>query len=64
LESVAIASIIGRNGTAGAYGAATTLISLLLWINYVGQILFIGAEGMKVYGLRNNVDYKPKKLSL
>lgn len=56
--------VIGRNSTASAYGAAASLVSLLLWIYYSGQILFIGGEGMKVYAYNHSVDYPPKKLNL
>jgi membrane protein len=59
-----LAIIIGRNGTASAYGAAATLITLLLWIYYSGQILFIGALGMRVYGANHSLEYKSKKFSL
>lgn len=59
-----LAYVIGSNGTASAYGAAATLITLLLWIYYSGQILFVGAIGMKVYGINHSLDYKPKRLSL
>jgi membrane protein len=59
-----LAFIIGRNGTASAYGAAATLIALLLWIYYSGQILFLGAEGMKVYAFDNSIEFRPKRFSL
>ncbi|HEU5005301.1 MAG TPA: YihY/virulence factor BrkB family protein [Candidatus Saccharimonadales bacterium] len=41
--------IIGRNGTISAFGAAGSLIALLLWIFYSGQILYLGAAGLGVY---------------
>jgi len=56
--------VIGRNATASAYGAAATLITLLLWIYYSGEILLIGAVGMQVYGANHALHYKPKRLSL
>jgi membrane protein len=56
--------IIGRNSTVSAYGAAASLVTLLLWIYYTGQILFIGAEGIKVYGLNHALVYEPKKFNL
>ena len=55
--------IIGRNGTASAYGAAGSLIALLLWFYYSGQILFLGAEGIKVYGHNHSLTYQPKKFT-
>ena len=64
IGKVILAFIIGRNGTASAYGAAASLISLLLWIYYSGQILFLGAEGMKIYALNNSLDYRPKRYNI
>ena len=64
IGKVILAIIIGRNGTASAYGAAATLISLLLWIYYSGQILFLGAEGIKVYAFNHSLTYRPKKFTL
>jgi membrane protein len=64
IGKLVLALIIGRNSTASAYGAAAALISLLLWIYYSGQILFLGAEGMKVYAFNNSITYRPKKFSL
>lgn len=56
--------IIGRNGAAGAYGAAASLIILLLWFYYTAQILFVGAEGMKVYLNNRGHIYKSKRYTL
>lgn len=50
LGKVVLGIIIGHNGTASAYGAAASLVTLLLWIYYSAQIFFLGAEGIKVYG--------------
>jgi membrane protein len=42
------------SGTAGsAYGAASSLITLLLWIYYSAQILLFGAEFTQVYAERS-----------
>ncbi|MBI1817294.1 MAG: YihY/virulence factor BrkB family protein [Deltaproteobacteria bacterium] len=43
---------LGRAGTASVYGAAGSLVVLLLWIYYSAQILFIGAEFTEVYSRR------------
>lgn len=43
---------IGTSGAVSAYGAAGSLIILLLWVYYAGQILFFGAEFAKAYTLR------------
>ena len=64
LGKVVLGVIIGRNGTASAYGAAASLITLLLWFYYSGQILFIGSEGIKVYLNNRDHIYKSKRFTL
>lgn len=49
LGKTALAWIIGQSGAASAYGAAASFISLMLWFYYIGQILFLGAVGIKVW---------------
>jgi membrane protein len=44
-----IALYIGRAGVASAYGAAGSLLVLLLWIYYSSMILLFGAEFTRVY---------------
>lgn len=56
--------VIGHNSTASAYGAAASIITLLLWFYYTSQIMLIGAEGMKVYANTHKVIYKPKRYTL
>jgi len=43
---------LGRSSVASSYGAAGSLVVLLLWIYYAAQILFFGAEFTKVYAQR------------
>jgi membrane protein len=40
----ALALYLGREAEASAYGAATALVLLLIWIYYSTQILFLGAQ--------------------
>lgn len=56
--------VIGRNGTAGAYGAAASLVVLLLWFYYTAQILILGAEGVKVYTDNHKIDLPPKRFTI
>lgn len=49
---VAIGVYIGHSSLSSSYGAATSLVVLLLWVFYSAQILFIGAEFTKVYADR------------
>ena len=45
----AIGFYLGNTDVASAYGAAGSLIILLLWVYYSAQILFFGAEFTQVY---------------
>ncbi len=48
-----IAWYLGRASGASVYGAAGSLIVLLLWIYYSSQLLFFGAEFTQVYARRH-----------
>jgi membrane protein len=41
---LALAWYLGHEAEASAYGAATSLVLLLIWIYYSAQILFLGAQ--------------------
>jgi membrane protein len=41
---LALAWYLGREAEASAYGAATSLVLLLVWVYYSAQILFLGAQ--------------------
>jgi membrane protein len=43
---------LGRSAAASTYGAAGSLLVILIWIYYSAQILFFGAEFTKVYSRR------------
>jgi membrane protein len=49
---LAIAWYLGRATGTSVYGAAGSLVVLLLWIYYSSQLLFIGAEFTQVYARR------------
>lgn len=40
----------GQTGVASAYGAAASIVTILLWIYYSSQIVLFGAEITKAYG--------------
>ena len=46
---VLIGVYIGRSGIASAYGAAASIITIMLWIYYSSLILLFGAEFTKAY---------------
>jgi membrane protein len=43
---------IGNSGVADSFGAAGSLIALLLWVYYSAQIFFLGAEFARQYALQ------------
>jgi membrane protein len=45
----ALGMYLGRSGVTSTYGAAGSLVLILLWIYYSAQILFFGAELTQVY---------------
>jgi membrane protein len=51
---LALAWYLGREAEASAYGAATSLVLLLIWVYYSAQILFLGAQFAQTlqYGAR------------
>jgi membrane protein len=50
---------LGRSTTISAYGAAGSIVLVLLWVYYSAQILFFGAEITKVYANRFGAHLKP-----
>jgi membrane protein len=48
----ALGLYIGKSGVGSSYGAAGSLIVLLLWVYYSSQIVFFGAEFTQVYANR------------
>lgn len=49
LGKVLIGAYIGRSGLASAYGAAGSLVVILLWVYFSAQILLVGAEFTHAY---------------
>jgi membrane protein len=49
----AIGLYLGKSSTASTYGAAASLIIVILWLYYSGLILFFGAEFTEVYARRH-----------
>jgi membrane protein len=51
---------IGNSGAADSFGAAGSLIALLLWVYYSAQIFFLGAEFARQYALKmGSLKHKP-----
>ncbi|MQA42514.1 YihY/virulence factor BrkB family protein [Rugamonas aquatica] len=47
-----IGAYIGNSGVTSSYGAAGSVIALLLWVYYSAQIFFLGAEFARQYALQ------------
>jgi membrane protein len=43
---------LGKAGFADSYGAAGSLVVLLVWVYYSAQVVFLGAEFTRTYALR------------
>ncbi|MGO4380838.1 YihY/virulence factor BrkB family protein [Pseudoduganella sp. RAF19] len=52
LGKYAIGLYIGNSGVTDSFGAAGSLIALLLWVYYSAQIFFLGAEFARQYALQ------------
>ncbi|EEF60744.1 YihY/virulence factor BrkB family protein [Pedosphaera parvula] len=50
---------LGKSATASAYGAAGSLVIILLWVYYSAQILFFGAEVTQAYACRFGEKMEP-----
>ncbi|RJP76934.1 MAG: YihY/virulence factor BrkB family protein [Candidatus Zixiibacteriota bacterium] len=61
IGKVALGYYLGRSAVASGYGAAGSLVVLLLWIYYSAQILFLGAEFTQVYSQRFGSGIRPEK---
>ena len=55
---------LGSGAAGSAYGAASSLITLLLWIFYSAQILLFGAEFTQVYSNTYGSHVKPQKYAI
>ena len=60
LGKFGIGLYIGNSGAANSFGAAGSLIALLLWVYYSAQIFFLGAEFARQYALQlGSLRHKP-----
>ena len=59
-----LALYLGSGAVGSAYGAASSLITLLLWIYYSAQILLFGAEFTQVYANTYGSLVEPKKYAV
>ena len=57
---IALGLYIGKSAVASSYGAAGSILVLLLWVYYSGLIFYFGAEFTKGYADRYGSRLKPK----
>ena len=58
---IALAWYVGRSATESPFGAAGSLVALVVWVYYSAQILFLGAEFAQVYAARYGTRIVPSK---
>ncbi len=59
LARIALGFYLGRSSTTGPFGAAGSLVVILLFIYYSTQVLFLGAEFTQVWARRDGQPIKP-----
>jgi membrane protein len=59
IGQIALSWYLGRQSSASTYGAAGSLIVLLIWIYYSAQIFLFGAEFTQVYAVRYGEGVRP-----
>ena len=54
---------LGQSSMASSYGAAGSVMILLLWVYYSCQILLLGAEFTRVYAQRHGTKPAPESFA-
>ena len=54
----------GHSDPASAYGAAGTVILIMLWMSYAGLIILFGAEFTRIYADKKGEDIKPLEFAV
>ena len=55
---------LGKSAVASAYGAAGSLVVIVVWVYYSAQILLLGAEFTKVWTRRRGSGFVPEKTAI
>ncbi|MFT3904411.1 MAG: YihY/virulence factor BrkB family protein [Niabella sp.] len=55
---------LGQNKMSSAYGAAGSVIIILLWVYYSAIILYFGAAYTRVYAIHNNMNIYPTQYAV
>lgn len=64
LAKFALGFYFGHSNPASAYGAAGTVILIMLWVSYAGLILLFGAEFTRIYADRRGAKVKPLEFAV
>ena len=59
LGKLLVGLYLGRSSVTSAYGAAGSLVIVLLWVYYSAQILFFGAKFTQIYSKRHGSHVQP-----
>lgn len=59
-----LAYYLGRESTSSSFGAAGSVVLLLLWVYYASCILLFGAQFTKVYALADGMAIKPTNIAV
>jgi membrane protein len=59
IGKVALGWYVGRSATVSPFGAAGSLVALVVWVYYSAQILFFGAEFTQVWATRFGSHIEP-----
>ncbi|HEX4343678.1 MAG TPA: YihY/virulence factor BrkB family protein [Verrucomicrobiae bacterium] len=59
LGKFALGLYLGRSSVTSAYGAAGSLVIILMWVYYSAQILFLGAQFTRVYANKYGSKMQP-----
>ncbi len=54
---------LGQSATASAYGAAGSVVLLLLWVYYSAQVVLLGAEFTRIYAERRGAQPAPQSFA-
>ena len=60
----ALGLYLGSGAAGSAYGAAGSLITMLIWIYYAAQIVLFGAEFTRVYAVERGRGIRPAKYAV
>jgi membrane protein len=61
LGKLALGLYLGKAAVGSSYGAAGSLIVLVVWVYYAAQILFLGAEFTQVQARRRGAEIEPSE---